>query len=91
MALRQRLWANRAKAALIQELGGKCVMCQSVENLEIDHIYIRNWIPRQKEFSWRISIYRREAKLGLVQVLCEECNKFRGRPTEDAPVALQQA
>ncbi len=85
MARRQREWANRAKAKLIAELGGKCVMCDGVENLEIDHKYRRSWSIRGTEFSWRISKYRQEAKLGLVQLLCEQCNKFKGRPTEDAP------
>jgi 5-methylcytosine-specific restriction endonuclease McrA len=91
MGLRQRAWANRAKAKLIAELGGECVMCGTTEDLEIDHLYKREWSIRNTEFSWRISKYRKEAALGLLQLLCGDCNKFKGRPTEDAPVALQQA
>lgn len=85
MSRRQRDWANRAKAKLIADLGGKCVMCETTENLEIDHIYRREWSICGTEFSWRISKYRKEAKAKLLQLLCGSCNKFRGRPTEDAP------
>lgn len=43
----------------------------------MDHINGRDWVPRKKEFSHRISIYRREWKEGKVQLLCEACNKAK--------------
>lgn len=74
MSARQQQWANRAKAALIESLGGKCWACGSSESLEIDHPFGRDWRPSRKSFSWRISIYRREAAEKKIRLLCKTCN-----------------
>jgi 5-methylcytosine-specific restriction endonuclease McrA len=74
MGKRQREWAVRAREALIQWLGGKCVLCGSQDQLQIDHPFGRDWSPRKIESSQRISRYRQEARLGLVRVLCWTCN-----------------
>jgi hypothetical protein len=74
MAKRQRLWAARARLALIVSLGGKCALCASDYDLEIDHPFGRDWKPSRVEYSARISRYRREARAGLVRVLCASCN-----------------
>ena len=74
MSKRQRLWAYRARLALVATLGGKCAHCGSTHDLELDHIYGATWRHRSIEYSHRISIYRREAKRGLLQVLCRTCN-----------------
>jgi hypothetical protein len=86
MAKRQRIWAARARLALIISLGGKCELCKSEYELEIDHPFGRDWKPSQVEYSARISRYRAEAKQGLVRVLCADCN-CRIRPQMRQAVA----
>ena len=71
---RQREWAKRKREELISFLGGKCVRCDATENLEFDHIYGTTWIIKKKASDWRISVYNEEAKRGLIQLLCKECN-----------------
>jgi len=63
---------------LVIELGGQCVNCGSTENLEIDHKKPRQWRLEAVEMGRRVSRYVREAREGLVQVLCSECNKLKG-------------
>lgn len=43
MAKRQREWAKRARLALIESLGGKCVDCGTTKDLELDHIEPCTW------------------------------------------------
>jgi len=75
MGKRQKEWARRAKDQLIVDLGGACVLCGSDVELHIDHPFGRDWQPRKLEFSHRISRYRQEYKMGLVCLLCAECNE----------------
>ena len=100
MARRQREWAKRARLALIQALGAWCRKCGSTgaegePPLTIEHLYGREWIHRQVDHSWRISIYRREAAEGLLTVLCASCNprygqQHRGRPKRRVLVRTRQ-
>jgi len=82
MGARQKDWARRARAKLVAQLGGKCVMCASTEDLQFDHIVSHSWVASHTEWSHRISIYRREAKAGLIQLLCAYHNRVKGRPPE---------
>jgi hypothetical protein len=78
MALRQRLWAARARRELRRLLGMKCKICGSRDyrKLEFDLINpaadtFKN--PRGHhaiEWSWRISFYRAQFKAGNLQLLC---------------------
>lgn len=76
MAKRQITWANKARSALINLMGARCWNpdCPSVAPLQIDHPHGRDWQPRTKSFSHRISIYRREWLEGKIRLLCAECN-----------------
>lgn len=78
MAKRHRDWAVRARRRLIQDLGGRCVLCGQDWNLELDHINGTEVVLRDKESSARVCLYRREAKEGKLQVLCKPCNKAKG-------------
>lgn len=90
MSLRQRIWANKAKARLVQEMGAICWCCGSGEPLEIDHIDGRKWSIRKTEFSHRICRYRREWKEGKVQLLCPACNKAKIHGTRyEAPEGVE--
>lgn len=84
MATRQRRWAAKAAEKLKIELGGKCATPDCGETdlsrLQFDHLFQRDWEPDETEFSHRISIYRREAKAGLLQLLCGTCNAKKGKP-----------
>ena len=84
MAKRQREWAKRARLALIEALGAWCRECNSTgaegePPLTIHHINGSPWEHARVETSWRISIYRREAKEGLLTVLCMACNSRDGK------------
>lgn len=80
MGKRQRKWARRAYEKLILQLGGRCVVCGSLHSLSIDHKDGKDWTACKVEWSHRISIYRREARNGLLQVLCVKCNSRKGAP-----------
>lgn len=80
MAKRQRVWARKAYEKLILELGGRCAQCGSLSGLSVDHIEEKGYVACKLEWSHRISVYRREAKAGLLQVLCVKCNCKKGKP-----------
>jgi len=80
MGVHQNRWGVRARRQLIEALGACCAACDSTFDLEIDHLAPRGWVARSVSSSQRVSIYRREAKAGLVQVLCSSCNKSKGQP-----------
>jgi 5-methylcytosine-specific restriction endonuclease McrA len=87
MGKRQRAWARHKRAALVAALGGKCVKCSSEEQLTFDHLYRRDWIACKVASDWRISIYYREWKNGLIQLLCAKCNSKKG-PSEQLPLPI---
>jgi 5-methylcytosine-specific restriction endonuclease McrA len=72
-------------------LGGKCIKCGALENLEFDHID-----SKEKSFSigtmWSVSKARYEAELAKCQLLCSGCHMEktildRGQvPTKDSDV-----
>lgn len=68
----QRIKVRRDK--LLCALGGKCYICNSVRDLEFDHIHGRNWTPREVAQSRRMAIYEEEARRGLLRILCSVCN-----------------
>ena len=84
MGLRQREWAKRAHRKLIEDLGGKCAVCGSTIDLELDHKSGITWAHSALEWSHRISVYRSEAKQGLLRVLCRKHNR-PGRPRSEIP------
>lgn len=74
MSLRQRIWAGKQRSKLVTFLGGECWACGSKHELEFDHPYGRKWKLREKDISWRMSIYRKEALSGLLRLLCATHN-----------------
>lgn len=80
-SIRQRLFAM---------LGGCCDECGEVCGLEINHIYTpRGYVPRKLGSYQRNLRYLKDAKQGLVNLLCKECNsRYRPKPRPqpaDAP------
>lgn len=94
MGKKHREWAKRARRNLVKKLGGQCVHrhlggCRG--RLEIDHIEPKfDWKGfRRMDPSWRMAVYHRQAKLGLLQVLCHHHNCLKGpnypKPRQGAP------
>lgn len=73
--MKSRYFRRREQA--IESLGGKCVVCGSVEELEFDHVD-----PSTKSFSiakafsgWSWS--RIQVELDKCQLLCRDCHKVK--------------
>lgn len=84
----RRNWAaevKRARAKLIQEMGGKCCKCGSIEGFEFHHKFKRTWTARKASRWQRIANYKREWARGVLELLCKKCNKEAGEPTEYEP------
>src|SRR5688500_10891301 len=64
----QRSWAAKRRAEYIATMGGRCRICGSVHNLEIDHID-RSTKTSHKIWTW--SRRRIEEELKKCQLLCE--------------------
>ena len=71
----QKVRYVKRRTMFIAELGGKCILCGSTENLEFDHIdptqkafNIGKWIANRKEEDIR-------AELKKCQLLCASCHK----------------
>ena len=65
---------HRRRSDSIEKLGGKCVVCGTTDNLEIDHID-RSTKTMAISGLWSCNIQRYEAELKLSQLLCEEHHK----------------
>lgn len=66
---------ERRKQAIYEQLGGKCKVCGSTDNFEIDHID-----RREKSFTVGtllagISKEKLETELKKCQLLCKKCHK----------------
>lgn len=73
----------RRRQALIQRLGGKCVDCGSIIDLEFDHLKTRTWCTRKLSQIQRMVKYEEEATAKLIELRCGPCNKAKGRPVPD--------
>lgn len=80
MGLRQRIWAKKQTERLRSLLGGKCIDCGSVEELEFDVI-----VPvgnsdhhRRMDYSWRLSFYRKQYAANNLALRCGPCNRKKG-------------
>lgn len=72
--------AQERREAIIDVLGRKCAnpfgdCLTPFHELELDHINGRDWDVTKFSQMGRVRRYEKEAKLGLLQVLCTSCNK----------------
>jgi 5-methylcytosine-specific restriction endonuclease McrA len=78
VGLKQRNWARKVRALLVQALGGVCIRCGSKggkkNGLELDCIAPRGDRHHRQEWSARMSFYRHEFKLNNLQLLCKKCH-----------------
>lgn len=84
-SIRNREARTRRRNRLIQRLGGKCVECESIVDLEFDHIFPRNWKSHTVSSDRRLAIYEQEADAGLLQLLCRSCNAKKGASQDEEP------
>ena len=78
---------KKRRAYLIQELGGKCCVCGSTENLEFDHI-----ISADKEYAIADLITQSPDKLykeiNKCQLLCKSCHIKKSKLCKDGNAQL---
>lgn len=67
-----REYYKKRRKAIIEHLGGKCIKCGAVENLEVDHIK-----PEEKSFhiAQRLSLNQIQTELAKCQLLCTGCHR----------------
>ena len=87
---RHVLWARKRRDELRAELGGKCVKCGTTEDLEFDHIdaKTKTWTTKGVGFVRSITLYWRDHRAGLLQLLCRSHNASKGNrvPNPELPV-----
>jgi 5-methylcytosine-specific restriction endonuclease McrA len=75
---------EQRRAEALEALGGKCVRCGTIENLEMDHI-----VAAEKSFSisklWSVSKERFEEELTKCQLLCSKCHLEKSFASGDIP------
>ena len=89
--------ARMLREQMIEQLGGRCVGLKpgpdgkslvpcgedDPDKLEFDHKDVITWVARKKNYLARINQYRREIEQGLIQLLCEDCNRQKQRQGEE--------
>lgn len=79
----QRDWVARRRQAWIDAQGGKCALCGSVTDLEVDHRDPETKLCNPTKV-WSRSAEFRAAELAKCQVLCKSCHDVKsGR--EESP------
>jgi len=74
MAKRQKVWAQKARAALRETLGGVCASCPQRDGLEFDCIEPRGDAHHRMDTSARVCFYRKQHREGNLQMLCPRCH-----------------
>src|SRR6266850_1261106 len=77
MGQRQKEWAKRARAALVQELGGCCVDCGSTRKLEFDCEIPQGDKHHKMDTSARICFYRKQHSNGNVRLRCKTDHRIK--------------
>lgn len=69
----QKLHYQQVRLHFIKLLGGKCVECEAIENLEIDHIIPNGWGASRGRMNRMWDWFPSYAK-GNLQILCRKHN-----------------
>jgi hypothetical protein len=83
MADYQKKRYKRRRDEAIASLGGCCVRCNSVENLELDHIIASLKTYNIGKILGGGSEAKVQAELAKCQVLCHECHVQKGHQSGD--------
>jgi hypothetical protein len=70
----KRFQYHQRRRALISKLGGCCVICGSIDHLELDHPLGRDWIANKQNLFMRIKLYEADYTSGNLRLLCRTCN-----------------
>lgn len=60
---------------LIVQLGARCEICGTEEDLQFDHPYGRDWVARKQNQLHRLRLYARDYAKGNLRLLCGPCNR----------------
>jgi hypothetical protein len=78
---RQARWARnkyrQERDELVEDMGGMCVDCGAIDNLDIDHEYGKSYDPRKSNRLTMLRRYRKEWEWGMVRLRCRSCNQKR--------------
>jgi hypothetical protein len=75
----QRQWALRHRAAVINELGGRCELCGTQRYLTVDLIEPQAKYHARGNGGGRPKQWREAMEAGNAQVLCARCNTVKKR------------
>jgi hypothetical protein len=78
MGARQKDWARRSRASLMDKHGNKCAHCGDDQNLEFDCIFPMGDDRHRMDASHRQSFYNQQERNGNLQLLCKRCNAIKG-------------
>ena len=90
MAKRHKLWARVTRARMILALGGKCVACETQDNLTFDCIVPMGHAHHHRSAPERITFYTKQMRAGNVQLLCSRCNAIKADTEFDAWIEALQ-
>lgn len=94
MSKQVKEWARKARAELLEELGAFCHWPACKERrprmLTFDHKFGKDYETTGLSTDQRMVLYRKEAKEGLLQVLCRKHNERRGDPDMSRDLVLRQ-
>jgi hypothetical protein len=82
-AIRMRRLRAKRWQILIEILGGKCEVCGTTEDLQVDHLQPRDWKRCETWSDVALKKHIEEAKAGKVQLLCGFHNRQKGQPAAD--------
>lgn len=78
MSRPKKLLARRHRAQLLLELGNLCAQCGSGSDLTFDCIIPQGHLHHSMDASARMCFYRKQHKVGNIQILCRRCNSRKG-------------
>jgi hypothetical protein len=76
--LRQPKYKAQLKSEVHEAYGSKCACCESVEDIEIDHVRGLEGQPRIRNKNRLYLKVRREGFPRTYQLLCRVCNRAKG-------------
>jgi hypothetical protein len=75
---------------LIISLGGKCRLCRSTENIELDHPNGKDWEARKLSPQMRMKRYEEDNERGQLDLLCKSCKCRDGALNKDFYSAVRR-
>lgn len=86
MAKRQKVWAAKARDALMAKLGGKCVKCGATDNLTFDCKIPQGHEHHRMSFDRRMSFIARRTKSATCNYCVNRTMTRRETPSSQLPI-----